>query len=184
MKKTLALLLLLCIALLPAASLAETEPAALTWEEDGAPLAESLGLKGNIFHSGIVHFSFWVPEGMEDHVETLTYDGVHHRHNFVNDKGASLAVDEMYGTLTDAGVTMKTLYENYVSMGFEAEFVRLNNVDAVITVEDNHWIIALMEINGENASMYTITYGPMDAEGAEDVFNVIKASIKMWENWK
>ena len=172
MKKLLALLMLLCVALAPAASPAETETASdVTWEAYGDPLAAELGLEGMFIVLHELGLAFWVPSGMA-YTQPSEADAADGRYALFMDDGRRLAVDRV-----DAdGVTLEQACENAAADGMkEPGLGRVNGLD-VLTYEDEENSAGCVVL-ADAGSMIIFRFAPLDGEAAKQVCSIITSSI-------
>lgn len=171
MKKIVALMMLVCIALLPAAM---AEATSVTWEEVGAVAAESMGLEGEFVSLSDMGLSIWVPNDLS-YTEPSEEDAANGRYAlFVdNDAECYLAVDAF---ATD-GMTLDQALQNAIDNGMtEPEIVNINGLDAVTYADPNNniGVVALVDTN---SNLILFSFGPVDSDEGKLGYTVIASSL-------
>ena len=171
MKKMIALLMLLCVTLMPFAGLAEN---VITWDEVGAPVVEASELEGDFYALEDLGLAIWLPEGLysvELDDESIA-NGILY---MLTDEEVSCALTISY--VNEEGMTLDKLLAAAVEEGmFEPEIVNINGLDALSYKDEanNLGCIALVDTNC-NVIVFSLT--PIDSEDAELVFGLIMSSL-------
>lgn len=171
MKKIVALLMLLCIAVMPVA-MAET--ASCTWEEVGAPTVEQNGLEGDFVALPDLGLVIWIPADMQA-VEPSEEDVAAGRYALFmdNDQQCALTID----AINVEGMTLDQAYQNAVDSGMtDPEIVNVNGLDTLSysTEALNSGTILLVDTN---SNMIIFTFTPFDSDVAKTAFTIISSSI-------
>lgn len=169
MKKILALLVLVCVALMPAA-MAET----ITWEEVGAPVVEAAKLEGEFVSLSEMGLALWLPTEL-GYVEPSEEDAAAGRYALFIDAEQSfyVAVD----ALNVEGLTLDQALENAVANGMnEPEIDNINGLDAV-TYDDPANGISCIVLVDTNSNMIVFSFGPTNTEEGQLVAGIIGSSL-------
>ncbi len=169
MKKIVALLMLVCIALLPAA-VAES----VTWEEVGGAAVEAYGLEGDFVTFDEMGLSIWIPSDLSS-VEPSEEDVANGRYALYidNDQECYLAVD----AINVEGMTLDQALENAVNNGMtEPEMVTINGLDAVTYADPNNNIGVIVLVD-TNSNMIIFSFGPVDSDEGKIAYGVIASSL-------
>ena len=174
MKKMFVLLMLVCVAMIPAASLAETEVATITWEEFGEPMVAELGTEGEFIALSDLGLAVWLPSSMQSTAPSEEDAAAGRLAMFVDDDGScALTVD----VVNVEGMTLNQAYENAVnSQMVEPEIVNVNGLD-ILTYGNtaiNTGCAVLVDTNG-NIVIFSFT--PVDSDAGKLAFSIICASI-------
>ena len=172
MKKMIALLALLCVALLPFASLAETATA-ITWEEV-APIIEASEISGDFYAMEDLNLAIWLPNGLSE-VEITEEDAAKGLLSVLTDDEGSCAL--IISCVNQKGITLEELLDAAVKDGMkEPELVNINGLDALsyTDAENNAGCIALVYTDGD---VVIFSFTPIDAEGADVIFTLLMASL-------
>lgn len=174
MKKLIALMLLLCVVLMPFAGLAET----IAWDEVGAPVIEAAGINGDFYALDELGLAIFVPEGLNfiEIPEESAAEGILY---MLTDDEMSCALTVSY--VHEDGMTLDKLLEAAIEEGmFEPEIVNINGLDAVSYKDEGNdlGVVALVDANC-NVILFSVT--PIAGEDAELVFGLIMSSIMPME---
>ena len=170
MKKTLILLTMICVVLMPAASLAET----ITWSEVGEPFAEQAGLEGEFYSLSEMGLAIWLPDDLYA-VEPAAEDAAAGRYALFTDEAQEcfLAID----TIHVDGMTLNQAYDNAVASGMkEPEIVNVNGLDTLSYLDETNNLGCIVLVD-TNCNMIIFSLTPCDSEAAQLVFTVIGSSI-------
>ena len=168
MKKIAALLMLVCIAVMPFAALAEVP--SITWQEVGEPFVAQYELQGDAVALSDIGLAIWVPA---DLIYTETEEEGRLYLFIDKDQECYLAVD----FVNVEGMTLEQAYENAVNNGMtEPEIVNINGVSALTYKNDdaNAGQIVLVDTNG---NMIVFTFAPVDSEAGQIAYAVIGSSL-------
>ena len=174
MKKMIAMLALLCVALLPFAAMAETATATITWEEAGAPLVEASGLEGDFYALEELGLAIWLPAGLS--AVELSEEDVADGYLYVltdDEETCLITVD----AVNVEGMTLDGVLEAAVAEGmFEPEIVIINGLSAVSYKDEanNAGCIVLVD---PNCNVITFSLMPIESEEAELAFALIMSSL-------
>ncbi len=170
MKKLTALLMLVCITLMPFASLAET----ITWEEVGMPFAAQSELEGDFVALNEMGLAIWIPSDLV-YVEPSAEDAAAGRYAIFidNDQECALVIDAVYVE----GMTLDQAYENAVASGMkEPEIVNVNGLDTLSYINEALNCASLVLVD-TNCNMIIFTLSPIDNDIAKIAFTVISSSL-------
>ena len=171
MKKIAALLMLVCIAMLPLTSLAATS---VTWEEVGQPAVEKFELTGDFVALNDLGLAIWIPSDFV-YTEPSAEDAQAGRYALFIDKDQECALT--IDTVAVEGLTLDQALENAKNSGmFEPEIANINGLDAVTYKNEsiNAGTVVLVDTNS-NAIIFS--FAPVNTEVAEIAFGVISSSI-------
>lgn len=169
MKKLIALLMLVCIALMPAA-LAET----ITWEEVGGAAVESNGLEGDFYSLEDMGLLIWLPSSLSE-MEISEEDAANGRYALYMDQenGAYVAIDAVH--VDD--MTLDQALENATANGMtEPEIVNINGIDAVTYADPANNLGAIVLVD-TNSNMIIFSFSPIDSDEAKLAYGIIGSSI-------
>jgi len=172
MKKFTALLMLICIALLPLVSQAETIPA-VTWEESGAALIEALGLEGDFVALPEMGLQFWLPSQLV-YVESSEEDlakGIYA--TFVD---SDLECVLQVTALHQDGATLDDVYAAAVANGLDTDYVILNGLYTV-SYKDAANDVGCVTLVDTNSNIITFSITPINSDLAEAAFAIIMTSL-------
>ena len=169
MKKLIALLMLVCIALMPAA-LAES----ITWEEVGGAAVEANGLEGEFYSLDDMGLLIWLPSSLTA-MEVSEEDAAAGRYALYMDEetGAYVAIDAVH--VDD--MTLDQALANATANGMEEpEIVNINGIDAVTYADpaNNMGSIVLVDTN---CNMIIFSFSPIDSDEAKLAYGIIGSSI-------
>ena len=173
MKKIAVLLLALCLALTPFASLAE-EAVAITWDEVGAPLVETLGMEGDFVALSEMGLALWVPSDLL-YVEPSADEAAAGLYaSFIDqDQECMLTV-----TVTNVeGMTLDLYLQSAIEAGMnEPVIVNVNGLDCVSydDLTNNYSTLALVDTN---CNIILFSFAPIDNDVARLGSTVIFASL-------
>lgn len=172
MKKMIAMLALVCVALLPFSVMAETT--AITWDEIGAPVVEAAEIEGDFYSIEELGLAVWLPAGLNA-VEISEEDAAAGRMYLLMDDEQSCAfiIDAVHVD----GMTLDQAYENAVASGMtEPEIVNINGLSALTYKNEaiNAGCIVLVDTN---SNMIIFSFTPIEGENAEMVCALIMSSI-------
>ena len=170
MKKMIALLTLLCVALAPFAVTAEN---VITWDDVSA-VVEASGLGGDFYALDELGLAIWLPDGLE-FVEVSEEDAAEgYLYVATDDEETCLFTIDAVNV---EGITLDGVLESAVAAGmFEPEIGTINGLSAVSYKDEanNAGCIVLVDTN---CNVITFTFMPIDAENAELLFGLIGASL-------
>ena len=173
MKKFIALLVLICIALMPAA-LAEETPS-LNWE-DFAPILEAGGVTGQFYTFDEIAVKMWLPDGINP-VELTEEDTSKGYVGYFMPDDESAAVAVMYVDVN--GMTLEQ-YAEYLTGEADATEVEMGTVNGLPCVS-----YKLPEQDTVNIAFTTeagyileVTCWPLSEENAELVWGAVVSSIQ------
>ena len=161
MKKIAALIMMICIAVMPFAALAE--PVSVTWQEVGEPLVEKFELQGDATALRELGLLIWIPS---DLIYTETQEENRYALFIDKDQECYLAID----TINVEGMTLDQAYENAVANGMNAVTYanEASNVGQIVLVDTN-------------SNMIIFSFGPIDNELGEIAYTVIASSLTPME---
>ena len=168
MKKIAALLMLVCIAVMPFAALAEVT--SITWEEAGEPIAAQYELQGDFVNLDALGLKIWIPA---DLIYTETEEEGRMYLFIDKDQECYLAVD----FAVSDGMTLEQAYENAVANGMTGpEIVSINGINALTYKDEANNIGQIVLVNADG-EMVIFSFGPVDSEAGEIAFAVIGSSL-------
>ena len=170
MKKLIALLMLVCIALMPAA-LAETT---ITWDEIGGAAVEANGLEGDFYALDDMGLLIWLPNSLNA-MEISEEDAAAGRYALYMDQetGAYVAIDAVH--VDD--MTLDQALENATTNGMtEPEIVNINGIDAVTYADPANNMGAIVLVD-TNCNMIIFSFSPIDSDEAKLAYGIIGSSI-------
>ena len=176
MKKMIAMLLLLCVMVMPfsvMAETAETEIDAINWE-DVSSVIEAGEIEGDFYLMEALDLVIWIPAGLNavDLTEEQIAEGVLYVWADENQECAVVVT-----AVNVEGATLeKTLEAAVASNMIDPEFVTINGLTAVSykDAEANTGNVALVSEAGDIVN-FAIT--PIEGEEAELAFSLIMASL-------
>ena len=169
MKKLIALLMLVCIAMMPAA-LAET----ITWEEIGGAAVEANGLEGDFYSLDDMGLLIWLPSSLTA-MEVSEEDATAGRYALYMDQetGAYVAIDAVH--VDD--MTLDQALANATANGMtEPEIVNINGIDAVTYADPANNMGAIVLVD-TNCNMIIFSFSPIDSDEAKLAYGIIGSSI-------
>ena len=173
MKKLIALLALLCVALVPFSVTAETAVSSVTWN-DVAPVVESAGISGGFYSIEEMGLKIWLPDELNS-VEVSEEDAAAGRYAVLTDADQSCAL--FIDAVNVEGMTLDQAYNNAVANGMtEPEIVNVNGIDTLSYKDEANNTAAVVLVD-TNCNMIIFSFLPINVEGAELVFGIIAASI-------
>ena len=170
MKKFTALLMLICIALLPLVSNAEVP--VITWEEVGAPAVESLGLEGEFKMLPELGLAIWVPATM-NYIEPNAEQAAEGAYAVFADEDCTLFITALH----QDGMTLDAFAESAAASGYDAEIVNVNGLYTV-TYKDDESAIGFITLVDTNSNMITFNFSPLNSDLAQAAFSIIASSLK------
>ena len=171
MKKIFALILLACIALMPAAL---AEKTSVTWDETGAPLVENYGLEGDFVTLNDMGLAIWVPSDLV-YTEPSEEDAAAGRYAlFIDqDQECALTVDAVHVD----GMTLDQALQNAIDNGMtEPEIVNINGLDCVTYGDPNNNLGAVVLVD-TNSNMIIFSFMPVDSDEGKLAYGVISTSL-------
>ena len=174
MKKMLAMLMLLCVLVMPFSVMAETATETITWEEVGAPLVEASGLEGDFYALEELGLAIWLPAGLS--AVELSEEDIAEGYLYVltdDEESCFITID----AVNVEGMTLDGVLEEAVAQGmFEPEIVIINGLSAVSYKDEanNAGCIVLVDTN---CNVITFTLTPIEGEEAELAFGLIMSSL-------
>ena len=170
MKKMIALLALLCVAVMPFAVMAET---VITWDDVSAVI-EASGLEGGFYTMEELGLAIWLPDGLN--AVELSEEEIAEGYLYVltdDEETCLITVD----AVNEEGMTLDGVLEAAIAEGmFEPEIVNINGLSAVSYKDEanNAGCIVLVDTN---CNVITFTLMPIEGEEAELAFAVIMSSL-------
>ncbi len=171
MKKMIALLALLCVALMPFAVMAEN---VITWDEVGAPVAEAAEIEGDFYALEDLGLAIWLPAGLE-FVDVSEEDAAEGFLYMATDAEETclLTVD----AVNVEGITLEGVLEAAAAEGMVGpEIVNINGISAV-SYKDEANSAGCVVLVDDNCNVITFTLMPIDDEDAELAFGLIMSSL-------
>ena len=174
MKKMLAMLMLLCVLVMPFSVMGETATETITWEEVGAPLVEASGLEGDFYALEELGLAIWLPAGMS--AVELSEEDIAEGYLYVltdDEQSCLITID----AVNVEGMTLDGVLEEAVAQGmFEPEIVIINGLSAVSYKDEanNAGCIVLVDTN---CNVITFSLMPIEGEEAELAFALIMSSL-------
>lgn len=170
MKKLIALLMLVCIAIMPAA-LAES----ITWEEIGAPAIEANGLEGDFIALEEMGLTIWLPNSLQA-MEVSEEDAAAGRYALYGNQeiGCYMAID----AINVEGMTLDQALQNAIDNGMtEPEIVNINGLDAVTYADPNNNLGVIVLVD-TNCNMIIFSFNPIDNDEAKLAYGIICSSLQ------
>ena len=172
MKKIAALIMMICIAVMPFAALAE--PVSVTWQEVGEPLVEKFELQGDATALRELGLLIWIPS---DLIYTETQEENRYALFIDKDQECYLAID----TINVEGMTLDQAYENAVANGMkDPAIVSINGLNAVTYANEASNVGQIVLVD-TNSNMIIFSFGPIDNEPGEIAYTVIASSLTPME---
>ena len=176
MKKMIAMLLLLCVMVMPFSGMAETaeiEIDAINWE-DVSPIIEAGEIEGDFYLMEALELVIWIPAGLNP-VE-LTEEDIANGILYVwADEEEECAV--VITAENVEGMTLELALEAAIASNMsDCEFVTLNGLDAV-SYKDTETNTGNVVLVSEEGDIVTFAITPFEGEEAELAFALIMASI-------
>ena len=172
MKKMLAMLMLLCVLVMPFSAMAETATS-ITWDEV-APIIETSGLSGDFYAMEDLNLAIWLPEGLTE-VELTEEEAANGLLSVLTDDEGSCAL--IISCVNQEGMTLEGLLAAAIEDGMvEPEIVNINGMDALSYKDagNNAGCIALVYTDGD---VVVFSFTPIDVEGADVIFGLLMASL-------
>lgn len=171
MKKMIAMLMLLCVTLLPFAGVAED--GVVNWE-DVAPVLEASGVTGDFYALNELGLAIWLPDGLGQ-VE-LSDDAIAAGYLYMlTDENQTNMIT--VSAVNAPGLTLDQALENAKANGmYDPEIVVINGLSAITYLDKANNMGAVVLID-TNYNVITFSFMPISTDEEIQAYVMISASI-------